>query len=46
MLEIWVVVLAISAAIIGLLGWLIVRIRISEDRDADYSETDKKTKKR
>ena len=30
LLEIWVVVLAISAVIIGLLGWLIVRIRISE----------------
>lgn len=46
LLEIWVVVLTISAAIIGLLGWLIVRIRISEDRDTSYSETDKKTKKR
>ena len=46
LLEIWVVVLAISAVIIGLLGWLIVRIRISENRDTSYSETDKKTKKR
>lgn len=46
LLEIWVVVLAISAVTIGLLGWLIVRIRISEDRDTSYSEKDKKTKKR
>lgn len=45
-LEIWMLVLGISAGIVGLIIWMFVRIRISENKESDHSEIDKKTKKR